>query len=181
MTFWTISAPDIFNNVVGVDTAVQYALAPHSANIAAAFSSDTDATGAGASLSQMASTLPILTYDVSLWVANPIQDAANFNNVFSISWNGQLISLSNPYLTETASGSKMYVVTPSTPWFQLVVTNLPVTGAMTELKISARNNDWATLVDDVIVEPTPEPSTVVMLCAGAALLGARRRRQQRVS
>lgn len=180
---WTISPdqtdPNNLLHVVGTDPSSLYGLAPHAGNIAAVFHSDTNATGPGASLTQTLTTSTANTYDVSLWIANPLQQAAQVNNVFSLSWNGQLLTLSDTNLTETSPGAKTYVIASYTTWFQLLVPNLTVTGTSTDLVISARSNDWATLVDDVIVQETPEPSTVVLLCAGAALMGSRRRRQQR--
>jgi hypothetical protein len=177
---WTISQTDI-NKVIGRDTTVLYALAPHGGFIDAAFNSDPTAEGSGASLTQALTTDTTKTYNVSLWVANPIQEAGNINNVFSVTWDGALISLSGANITETALNSKTYIVTAESGWNQITATNLPVTTTSTNLVISARNNQWATLVDDVTVEETPEPSTVVMLGIGAALMGLRRRRQQRAA
>jgi hypothetical protein len=178
LTGWTISQVPGTTEVVGLDTTTQYGLAPYEGNIDAAFFSNTGATGSGASLAQSLMTDPSKVYNLSLRLANPIADSGNLNNIFSISWNGALIALSGSNLT-AAGGNQYKVNGDPANWYQIVATNLPVTGTSTNLVISARNNDWATLVDDVLVEETPEPSTVVMLGIGAALMGFRRRRQQR--
>ncbi len=175
---WSVSQVVGTNEVIGRDTTTLYALAPHSGSIAAAYFSSTPATGAGASLSQASTTDTTKTYDISLWLANPILDALNQNNVFSVSWDGNLISLSGSNITETGVGTKTYIVTGNTGWTQITATNLPATTTSTNLVITARNNDWATLVDDVIVQETPEPSTLVMLGVGAAAMSLRRRRQR---
>ena len=177
---WAVSPPGT-TIVRGQDTGssfVPWNLAPKAGSIAASFSSDTDATGAGGSLTQAPTTTNLLkTYDVSMWVANSIQDAANFNNVFSVSWAGSLITLSGSGINQIGA-TKTYIVAPETNWFQITAT-VQGTGVPSDLVISARNNNWATLVDAVIFEETPEPSTLVMLGAGAVIMGWRRRRQQR--
>ena len=178
---WTVSPPA--RTIVrgqGAPNGDPWKLAPYAGSIAATFASDTNATGAGGSLTQAPSpTTDVLkTYNVSMWVANPIQDTANFDNVFSVSWAGTLITLSGSFITEVVLSPKTYIVTPQTDWFQITAV-VQGTGVPSDLVISARNNNWATLVDEVIFEETPEPSTVVMLGAGAAIMGLRRRRQQR--
>lgn len=189
---WTVAGT---GDVTGTD---QYSftgptgtyLPPQSGRITAAFySTINDGTVAMASLSTDVPTIVGMTYDVHFWISNPIEDSNARQNLFSVSWNGTLLNLSSdPRFTvpsgsqELAGGTNQYVVQPNTNWFEVVFTNLaPSAGATTNLTFSGQNNNWATLVDSVIIEETPEPSTVVMLFAGAALLGARRRRQQRVS
>ena len=177
---WTILS-DSQNNVIGRDTTTLYALAPHTGNIAAAFYSDTDATGSGASLTQTLATDITKTYNLSLYVANSIAQPNNLNNTFSVSWGGSLITLSGSNLIP-AAGTQYQVQgdpNPATSWVQVTATGLTVTGTSTDLTISARSNNWAILVDDVTVDVVPEPATVVMLGVGAMLMGFRRRRQQR--
>jgi hypothetical protein len=65
----------------------------------------------------------------------------------------------------------------NTNWFQVTIGGLSASSASTNLKFIAQNNNSATLVDDVSVEETPEPSTMVLIGAGAAFIGARRRRR----
>lgn len=171
------------NNVDGLNPLSMYALAPHSGDIAAAFNSTTNTitTGGFATLTQAIVTDTTKTYDVSLWVANPIQDAGNFNNVFSVSWDGALVTLSGTYIAETVPGSKIYKVTPNTTWFEITASLLPVTGTSTNLEVSARNSDWATLVDDVSIVETPEPTTLAMLGTAFLVMGLRRNRHGRVA
>ena len=178
LSSWVISQFPGVNEVLGRDTTSLYALAPYEGNIAAAFASAADATGSGASIKQTLATTTGSTYKLSLWVANSIQDSGNQNNIFSVRWGGNLITLSGTFITEVSTTST-YVVTPDTNWFQIVANNLSPTGSSTTLEISARNNNWATLVDYVLVEETPEPSTVLMLGLGATMVGLRRRRQPR--
>jgi hypothetical protein len=166
------------NKVDGLDTSFQYALGPHTGDIAAAFNSTTNTvtTGGVATLTQTLTTDPSKTYDLSLWVANPIEDSSNFNNIFSVSWNGTLVTLSGPYVTEVGL-TKTYLITPETDWFQLVIPGLSVTGTATALVISGRNSDWATLVDDVVVLEIPEPVTLILLGIGALLVAFYRSRR----
>jgi hypothetical protein len=175
LTFWTVGevlgtgGPNQ-NRVVGLNTTGEYALAPRTGVIAAAFNSTTNTvtTGGLAELSQTLGTTAGQAYDLSFWIANPIQDSSNFNNIFSVSWNGVALALSNPSLG--AAGSNQYIVAPNTAWFQ-VTASLVGTGSDV-LKFSARNSDWATLLDDVSVQASGVPdsgSTIAMF--GIALVG----------
>ena len=170
------------DQVNGRDTTILWALAPHGGNIAAAFNSDNNATGNGASLTQTLTTNPSQTYNLSLWVANPINDTGNLHNVFSIGWGGNapanLIALSGTNLV-SLGGNQYQVKGDANTWYQITATGLTVTGTSTDLVINARNNNWATLVDDVMVDGVPEPSSAMMLGVGAVVLGFRRRRQQK--
>lgn len=174
-------------------------LPPHSGHIAAAFFySVNDGTVSTASLSATSpnvSTTLGTTYNVSFWVSNPVAVSTARQNLFSVSWNGTLLNLADPLVNpnsysnfstpnpgagELPGSAGQYVVTPNTNWFQVYISNLtPGPGATTSLAFSGQNNNWATLVDDVMVAETPEPSTVVMLGVGTLLMGFRRRRQQK--
>jgi hypothetical protein len=155
--------------VDGLDTTSLYALAPHSGNIAAAFYSNSNTvTDQGvATLSQVLATAASQKYDLSFYVANPVQDGMDFNNVFSVSWNGVLVALSSPFLTETAPGAKTYVVAPNSSWFQVTATGLMAIGG-DSLEFAARNSDWGTLLDDVVV--VPEVSSFGALVGGGLLV-----------
>lgn len=183
MAGWTVSPPGS-TIVRGVDTGPpfgQWGLSPKAGSIAASFASDNNATGPGGSLTQAPLTTDLLkTYNVSMWIANPIQDAANFSNVFSVSWANSLITLAGSGITQIGA-TQTYIVTPETSWFQITAVVQGTGDPLSDLVISARNNNWATLVDEVIFAETPEPSTLVMLGTGAAIMGLRRRRQQRAS
>lgn len=152
-----------------------------------------------ASISQDVATTSGKFYDIRLWVANlPTGNGAEPDlgareNLFSLNWNGAPIALSlwnanfaapnpsNPTeLSNAPAGA--YVLTATGGWTLLLITNQPAsTGATTNLTISAQNNNLATAVDAVEVTETPEPSSIVLLAAGAALAGLRRRRQQRAA
>ena len=161
---------------------------PHSGNITAAFWSATnDGSVSTASLSTDVPTTVGMTYDLRFWISNPVADISARQNLFSVSWNGALLNLaSDPRFKLSTGGVELpgtanqFVVDPNTNWFEVFISNLaPGVGPTTNLTFSGQNNNWATLVDNVLVEETPEPSTLVMLCAGAALIGARRRRRHR--
>ena len=173
--YWTVSpAPQASPaSVVASDTfsAPHTGLAPRTGNIAVSFGSEPNGA-----ITQTLTTEIGKTYNLSLWLANPT--ASGTDNVFSVSWNGSLISLSAVFLTPIVAQPGTFVVTAQPNWFLVGATNLAVTGSSTPLVISASNRDWYTLVDDVTVQGVPEPSTVLMLGLGATLAGFRRRRQR---
>jgi len=175
-------------------------------NISAIFTSDPGGGGPAnqmASISQNVITTPGSFYDIRLWVANMstaaggAPDTGARANLFSVTWNGTLIDLSvvdpvhfaapnplNP--TELAGAAGTYVLTATgvlnaTRGWTLVAFQRQATGTTTTLTISAQNNNQATGVDAVDVTETPEPSSIVLLAAGAALAGLQRRRQQRAA
>ena len=166
---WTTTETALVNEVDGTDTTVLYGLAPHGGSIAAAFFSATNAVGAGASLTQALTTVAGQAYNLSFWLANPIDDPQNLNNAFSVMWDGNLISLSGTNLV--VDGVNTYKVQgDETNWYQVTATGLVASGASTNLVFSARNNDWATLVDDVEVSAVPDNGPTFALL-GIALTG----------
>lgn len=194
LTSWapTNSAGGI-TQVFGLDTTQTYGTAPHGGSISVAFTSDASApANTTASISQTLTTDSTKTYNLQLWVANPVADVNSRQNLFSVIWNGAAVNLSsvdpvhfavpnpaNPNATELAGAAGTYVVTGDTTWFVVNILNLvPGAGSTTPLRFEGQNNNYATLVDDVSVVETPEPSTMVLLVAGVALIGSRRRRQQ---
>ena len=152
-----------------------------------------------ASISQNISTTPGQFYDIRLWVANLSTTASGAGdpgaraNLFSVMWNGSAIDLSavdpvhfaapnplNP--TEIPGGPGTYVLAADSAWTLVIIPNQAAgSGSTTTLTISAQNNNNATAVDAVDVTVTPEPSSIVLLIAGAAFAGTRRRRQQRAA
>jgi hypothetical protein len=156
-----------------------------------------------ASISQDVASTPGKFYDIRMWVANmsttgpagsTTPDLGARANLFSVMWNGTLIDLSavdpvhfaapnpsNPAAVELAGAAGTYVLTATGSWTLLVIPNLPTasTGTTTTLKISAQNNNLATAVD--AVEVVPEPSSVVLIAAGATLAALRRRRQRQAA
>lgn len=179
---WTVSNnPNTFVN--GTDTSSLYGFAPHSGKIATRYFSDTGASDSGGSITQTLTTVAGQTYTISLYVANAIADTGNLNNEFSIGWGGNapanLITLAGTNVVPIG-GNKYEVAgdpNPITVW-HLVTATATATGTSTDFVINARNNDWQTLVDDVMVDVVPEPSTAVLLGIGSALFGFRRRRQK---
>ncbi len=182
--------------VFGLDTTLTYGTVPHGGSISVAFTSDASApANATANISQTLTTDSTKTYNLQLWVANPVADVNSRQNLFSVIWNGAPVNLfsvdpvhfavpnpANPIATELAGAAGTYVVAGDTTWFVVNILNLtPGAGSSTTLRFEAQNNNYATLVDDVSVVETPEPSTMVLLVAGAALVGSRRRRQQATS
>ena len=178
--------------ILGLDTTLTYGTVPHGGSISVAFTSDPTApANTTASISQTLTTDSTKTYNLQLWVANPVADVNSRQNLFSVIWNGAPVNLTlwnanfatpnpaNPNATELAGAAGTYVVAGDTTWFVVNILNLvPGAGSTTTLKFEGQNNNYATLVDDVSVVETPEPSTMVLLIAGVALIGARRRRQQ---
>ena len=153
-----------------------------------------------ASITQNITTTPGQFYDIRLWVANlsttitGAGDPSARENLFSVMWNGSAINLSavdpvhfavpnpsNPNAVELAGNSGTYVLAADSAWTLVIIPNqaAALTGLTTTLTISAQNNNNATAVDAVDV--TPEPSSIVLLIAGAAFAGTRRRRQQRAA
>jgi hypothetical protein len=187
LSSWTIGEVGSVNQnlVEGLDTTTQYALPPHSGSIAAVFRSNTNTlntVGLG-TLTQSLTTTAGQAYALSFWLANPIQDPADFLNVFSVSWNGVLIALSSPSLTEESLGSMTYVVAPQPGWFQ-VTANLIGTGGPADLQFSGRNSDWGTLLDDVSVQASGVPdsgSTLLLFAIAVGGLVVATRKSQRDS
>jgi hypothetical protein len=170
----------------------------HSGNIAVAFAPSSNITLGTVAMGTLSTPIPTTVgtnYNLSFWISNPTAGGA-MDNLFSVSWNNVLLNLSDSNVNLVSSSNfstpnggpgqlpgtaGQYVVTPNTNWFQVIINNLPAasSGNSTNLTFSGQNNSWATLVDDVIVQDTPEPSTEVLLGIGTVLAGMRRRRQQR--
>jgi hypothetical protein len=157
-----------------------------------------------ASISQNVATTPGQFYDIRLWVANMsttaggAPDTGARENLFSVTWNGAPVDLtnpsvlgysnfatpnpSNPNAVELAGAAGTYVLAATGGWTLVIIPNQAAAdggATTTNLTISAQNNNLATAVD--AVEVVPEPSSIVLLAAGAALAGLRRRRQQRAA
>ena len=157
-----------------------------------------------ASISQNVATTQGQFYDIRLWVANMstaaggAPDTGARENLFSVTWNGAAVDLTNPSVlgysnfatpnsssstaVELAGAAGTYVLAATGGWTLVIIPNQAAAGngaTTTNLTISAQNNNLATAVD--AVEVVPEPSSIVLLAAGAALAGLRRRRQQRAA
>ena len=135
------------------------------------------------------------TYNIHFWISNPIADPNSRQNLFSVTWGNVALNLAsydarfkipvtpldqNPDLTpghELFGGPNEYVVDAATDWFEVSINGLTAPTGSTTLKFTGQNNNSATLLDDVSVQETPEPTTVVLLGAGATLMSLRRRRR----
>ena len=172
--------PSGTNKVEGTGAERFGPLLPKSGDIYVAFSGTATTSNGFGTLSQTLTTDPLKTYNLSFWLANPIDDISNLNNLFAVRWNGALINLSGTNITEVGS-SDTYRVTPNTStWFQITASDLPVTGTSTVLQFLGRNEDWGTLLDVVTVVEVPEPTAAALLGVGAAFLGFARRRGRSV-
>ncbi|MEO6739671.1 MAG: PEP-CTERM sorting domain-containing protein [Chthoniobacteraceae bacterium] len=197
LTNWSpADSADGTTSVQGLDPN-QYGLAPRATgSIAAAFTSTSSApANSTASISQNVDTDSSKLYNLQLWIANPFQDPNARANLFAVIWNGVPVPLTlwngnfaapNPLNPPELAGTlgTYFVVAPGTDWFALTIQDLaPAAGPATQtnIKIAAQSNSYAILVDDVAVTETPEPSSVVLLLSGAALVGIRRKRRQQVS
>ena len=163
---------------------------PHSGHITAAFFSSNNGAVSTASIARDITTTnaPGITYNLHFWISNPIADINARQNLFSLTWDNALLNLStydsrfktpnpNPLANELPGGPNEFVLDPNTDWFEVSISGLTASGSSTPLKFTAQNNNAATLLDDVTVEQTPEPSTVVLLGAAAAFMGMRRKRR----
>lgn len=164
---------------------------PHSGHITAAFFS----AGNSGAINTASMERPIststdsgITYNIHFWISNPLVDTNARQNLFSLTWGTLVLDLhsydarfkapsTDPLANELQGGPNQYVLDANTDWFEVTINGLTASSTSTVLKFTGQNNNSATLVDDVTVEETPEPSTVVLLGAGAALMGLRRRRR----
>jgi hypothetical protein len=191
------ASPTPLTQVIG-ENPTAYGFTAHGGVISAVFTSQANATaGAMATLSQSFTTTVGQTYNIQLFVANPSNDPTSTLNLFQVAWNGNAVDLTNPTIVTMGSGNfsvaslsnptqlggvpGTYVVAPNTGWFEVDIAVTAPT-ASSSITIAAQNNSsLATFVDDVSITPTPEPSAVVLLVAGAGLIGLGRRRQQRAA
>ncbi len=164
-------------------------VAPHSGHITAAFFSagnSSDPNTASIERTIATSTAPGFTYDIHFWISNPITNTSARQNLFSVTWGNTVLNLSSYdplfktpdiLLNELQGGPNEYVLAPNTNWFEVTLTGLTATSANTVLRFTGQNNNSATLVDDITVVETPEPTTIALLGAGAVLVGMRRKRR----
>lgn len=186
---WTLSGTE---DVAGTDSYSSPDMVyktPHSGHITAAFFAAGNTGVANTASMQRnvtTSAAPGFTYDIHFWISNPLADTNARQNLFSLTWGSTVLDLSsydarfktpNLLAMELPGGLNEFVLDANTDWFEVNITGLTASSSSTVLKFTGQNNNSATLVDDVSVVETPEPSTVVLLGAGAALMGMRRRRQ----
>jgi hypothetical protein len=116
------------------------------------------------SLEQVLTTVPGTTYEISFWLNNPFGPIED--NDISGTWGG------TPLFS--------FVNYPATPWTEYVF-DAQAVATQTTLSFTGRDQPAALYLDDVSVVPIPEPSSVLLLVLGAAVLrcGAHRRVRHR--
>jgi hypothetical protein len=144
-----------FGNVgfTGVDGS------PHSGS----FSAFLGPVGSLGFLSQTLATTPGQTYDLGFF----LQSDGGTPNQFQVSWNGSVIS----------NQSNL----PASGYTERDFLNLLATSPTTPLVFGFRNDPGFLHLDDVAVNPTPEPTTLLLLGTTMTSLGLARWRQQRKS
>jgi hypothetical protein len=145
---WTTSGAPFDCTNTGVDGIVT--LGPHSGNYSACFGNPTALTY----ISQNLPTSDGQTYLLSFWYAQqPFGQIPD--NIAAVYWNGNLLG----------GGTNV----PVTGWseIQALVT---ASGAATELEFGFENTPGWFALDDVSVQATPEPQSVVLLVTGLGLL-----------
>jgi len=135
----TVSGNVTYNTVASANNANGWLVA-HSGSYGA-FLGDTQV----ATLSQILTTVPGQSYQVSLWLDNP---TSGITQIFLVNWN-----------TNSTTTNKIYGMTnpPAFTWsnITLVVT---ATGTYTTLQIGAENDPNYFGFDDVSVTPIPAPT-----------------------
>jgi hypothetical protein len=122
------------------------------------YSAEFSATrGARDSLEQVLTTVPGATYEISFWLTNPF-DGVEDNDI-SGTWGG------TPFFS--------FVNYPMTPWTEYTFVG-QATASQTSLIFTGRDQPAGLYVDDVSVIPIPEPSSLLLLVLGAAVLRMRR-------
>lgn len=102
-------------------------------------------------IAQTVPTTPGAMYDISLWVANPLEST----NRAEVWWDGIQI------VDETNS--------PPYP-FQLVSWTLTASTSSTEFLLGGNNPPGYWLIDDIEISQVPEPSSVLLASAGIGFL-----------
>lgn len=101
------------------------------------------------------------SYDISIWLDHEGGDATS--NFVALDWNGSAIPGSPTALQ------------PSTGWVDYTY-QLGATSSATVLAITAHDPYGNIYVDDVSVQPAPEPATIAALGLGVAAMVRRRAR-----
>lgn len=166
------------NNVLASNQNIYYATisngqppggGPHSGILAAVFPNFPSYDGYISQ--QVLGTVAGQEYKISFWLSNQIGDAAN--NAMTVNWGGTIsgssigggVNLLGPTALAVSVGWTFHEFTATAP------TN------DARLSFIGGNSAAGNLVDDVSVVQTPEPGTVVLLGAGAAMMGLSRRRR----
>lgn len=158
-TGWTLSGTDTGNMNVATGDPIH---PPHSGASNATLGS----VGGLGFLSQTLTTVPGMTYNLSYWLANNDHCCPN---EFQVSWNGSVIADATCATSTSCFGF---------PYHQFTDSDLLATGSSTVLQFGARQDPDFFSLDDVSVEPTPEPSTWALAIPGMvpfALVYLRRR------
>ncbi len=151
---WVLNDPSGFSNI-GTDSAFAHSGTYH-ANLGA--------VGVIGTLTQTFNTIAGQQYNLSYWLAN---DSGVQPNSFAVFFNNvQIASL-------TLTNSAVFDYTN----FMATVT---ATGTSSTLQFRFRHDDDFFRLDDISVNPVPEPSAALFVLAGAGVLGlVQYRRRQR--
>ncbi len=151
---WVLNDPSGFSNI-GTDSAFAHS---------GTFHANLGAVGAIGTLTQTFSTIAGQQYNLSYWLAN---DSGVQPNSFAVFFNNvQIASL-------TITNSAVFDYTN----FMATIT---ASGTSSTLQFRYRHDDDFFRLDDVSVNPVPEPSAALFVLAGAGVLGlVQYRRRQR--
>ncbi len=151
---WVLNDPSGFSNI-GTDSAFAHS---------GTFHANLGAVGQIGTLTQTFSTIAGQTYQLSYWLAN---DSGVQPNFFAVLWNGvQIPSL-------TISNSAIFD-------YSNFMANMTATGTSSTLQFQFRHDDDFFRLDDISVNPVPEPSAAWFVLAGAGILGLVQYRRNRV-
>lgn len=142
---------------------------PHSGTLAAVFPNFP--TYDGYISQQVLSTVAGQEYKISFWLSNQIGDATN--NSMTVNWGGTNSG------TSIIGGVNLLGPTPLPVSVGWTLHEFTVTAPTNNARLSfiGGNSAAGNLVDDVSIAETPEPGTMVLLGAGAAMMGLSRRRR----
>ncbi len=178
---WQVGGSSPGNDVLASNRSGYYATisngqaaggGPHSGTLAAVFPNFTASGGYDGYISQQVlGTKTGQDYKISFWLSDQLEDQGN--NSMTVNWGGTISGSS------IAGGVNLLGPTPQVASVGWTLHEFTVTAPTNDARLSfiGGNSSAANLVDDVAVVETPEPGTIVLLVAGAAMMGLSRRRR----